>query len=730
MTLVYRHLPLVIALIVFVGAIDNALNWMLFYNEGHLIYSLDDPYILMAVAKNLALHGVWGVTPYEVANASTSILYPIVLAGLFRVFGVLHDIPFILNSFLAALTLATIHLTLRRYRVPWWLNLPALILTIYVTPLVVHVFVSMGAVMQIWLSVTFVALAVDLLSREHLPPLRSRSGVALLLLTLGVATIRYEGTLLVAMTGLLFLLRRRLDVFVALALVAGTPLLLFGLWTISQGATFFPNATIARVYTYGDLRQGNLSHYLDLGRLYERLIERERLILLVMAFIAPAWAIYMQRRKIWEPYFVASALIAGTIILHANFAETGWFWRYEAYLFALLCAFVPLNLAHLLRSDRDEVPAKRPLWLGYLTAKAPTLLALAVLGLTLFTPLQKRAHKSYHDITLASRDIYRQQVQTGRFLQRYYTGANVVLNDIGAPTFLADFHLLDIWGLGSDHVARALSEGANRVGHAFLRGNIAEHDMDIAILFEGWFGSALPPQWERVGRWILPERNVAGNTVLTFFAERDSPEADQLLANLIDFAPELPQVVGVELLGQPVTVGELLAFRQRHPDADPATLRLEFEQAWDLKTDDPIPENAEDLFFGETGTWVFGNTFDLRRVDVLDEAALITCDPARIHTWWRLPYYLDQLYGLEWLLTDDENQIIERIVIQPDALDLARWPIGERYRHEQTLRWPCELPEGDYRFWLGVINLNTQQNLALNQSEDYYFLFDTVTIQR
>jgi hypothetical protein len=31
--------------------------------NGHFVYSLDDPYIHLAVAKNLARHGVWGVAP-------------------------------------------------------------------------------------------------------------------------------------------------------------------------------------------------------------------------------------------------------------------------------------------------------------------------------------------------------------------------------------------------------------------------------------------------------------------------------------------------------------------------------------------------------------------------------------------------------------------------------------------------------------------------------------------
>ena len=48
-------------------------------NDGHFIYQNDDIYIHMAIAKNVANHGVWGVTQHEFTSSSSSILYTLIL---------------------------------------------------------------------------------------------------------------------------------------------------------------------------------------------------------------------------------------------------------------------------------------------------------------------------------------------------------------------------------------------------------------------------------------------------------------------------------------------------------------------------------------------------------------------------------------------------------------------------------------------------------------------------
>src|ERR1700722_4478646 len=48
--------------------------------HGHLIYSLDDPYISLALGEQIA-HGHYGINAAEASSPSSSILYPFLLAA-------------------------------------------------------------------------------------------------------------------------------------------------------------------------------------------------------------------------------------------------------------------------------------------------------------------------------------------------------------------------------------------------------------------------------------------------------------------------------------------------------------------------------------------------------------------------------------------------------------------------------------------------------------------------
>jgi hypothetical protein len=101
-------LPLLLAVLVYAAGLAAMLWQIGRIDHWAQLYSIDDPYIHLAVAKNLVLHGVYGVTPAEFSAASSSIVWPFLLAGLMWVLGVHAWIAFALNAALAVILLVCI----------------------------------------------------------------------------------------------------------------------------------------------------------------------------------------------------------------------------------------------------------------------------------------------------------------------------------------------------------------------------------------------------------------------------------------------------------------------------------------------------------------------------------------------------------------------------------------------------------------------------------------------
>ncbi|MGC8775187.1 MAG: hypothetical protein ACP5R6_08010 [Chlorobaculum sp.] len=107
-----KRYPVALLVLWFTGAIVLIL-WSMFLCDGHLIYTLDDPYIHLRVAQNI-LHGSYGINFGEYSSPSSSVIYPYLLAFTeFAGFGIWG--PLVINMLAMALAVYAVGRIFRDY---------------------------------------------------------------------------------------------------------------------------------------------------------------------------------------------------------------------------------------------------------------------------------------------------------------------------------------------------------------------------------------------------------------------------------------------------------------------------------------------------------------------------------------------------------------------------------------------------------------------------------------
>jgi hypothetical protein len=507
-------------------------------NLGHLVYDVDDPYIHMAIAKHFVQAGTWGVTPYEFSSSSSSILWPLLLAAIYRIFGVSEVSPLLINVVVSTAVLVVAYRILVRLRpgLPPAYVLLGLVALIYLSPLPALVASGHEHAFHLGTTLAFAYVAALELSADR--PSRGRAG-ALAVLALSVTLARYEGLFVVFPTCVLLLLRRRVMPAVAIGAAALLPLGAYAAISLLHGWFWLPNSVLlkGRVQTVDHL--GSLLASTAIG-VYRDFLQSPHLLLLTLLALLLYGVRFDPRSRGWRPDLLLLVLFAATSVLHLLLAgRVRWFYRHDAYLtaFGLVAVAVPLYQALL--------PARR---LRVRSGRVAQYLALAAVVAFLGLPVVKRGLSALQQrggsvlqVAQATTNIYQQQYQMGLFLSRYYTGRTVALNDIGATNFLADIHVLDLIGLGSLDVARLRLAGQFDAEH--LETLAKDRGASIAIVYDTWFGdengSLIPASWQRVGQWTISRNVVAGADTVSFYAV-DPAEVDRLTEHLREFAPHLP----------------------------------------------------------------------------------------------------------------------------------------------------------------------------------------------
>ena len=198
------------------------------------------------------------------------------------------------------------------------------------------------------------------------------------------------------------------------------------------------------------------------------------------------------------------------------FARVGWFYRYESYLIAVGLLTIALSLYDL-REARFG-------WLRF-AGYGLGILFIALIG-------YRTLHATMRAPQAVS-DIYDQQYQMGLFARQNLPGQTIVLNDIGAVSFLADTKILDLIGLGSVESAGARLDA--RYSAAWL-GNWSQQNHATAAITYPKFAS---PGWTRLATWTIPGNYMSASDTVGIYAV-DPASAPVLERDIQVFRGQLP----------------------------------------------------------------------------------------------------------------------------------------------------------------------------------------------
>lgn len=500
---------------------------------GRLVYPLDDSYIHMAMAKNFALHHVWGVSPGGFSSSTTSPLWTAVLAAGYMLTGPNEWLPAALSAVAGLVLIVVLARLLHRESGPAAVA-GSLLAVVFATSLPALTLLGMEHVLHCLLSLLFVHLGARVLAGPDHDPGPER-GMILAAVFLPMA--RYEGVFAVAVVGLFLLLRRRFRAAVALGVAAALPLVLYGALSVAKGWYAVPNSVLLK---------GQLPALGSPAVLWEWLVLRparslwyyQRDLLAVSLLALGAFALGGRFREPFDRRRWFVILFLGVLVLHLLFAQLGWLYRYEAYLIALGLAAagggIPFLGAFLGGRWSPRAFLHWPAW------------AAGIALYLLLPPLAQRASETMKKTPMAMHDRYLEHLQPARFVQAYYPRAAVVANDIGALAYFTDCRVLDLYGLGDMEPLR-LRFGPSGYGRPEVLAWTRRENAEIAILQTQWreVYSRIPREWVLVALWRIPRNVVFGDTRIGLFATR--PESAPVLArNIADFALQLPQGMRIE----------------------------------------------------------------------------------------------------------------------------------------------------------------------------------------
>ena len=440
---------------------------VLYCTGGHFTYTLDDPYIHLALAQKIG-QGHYGINLSEPSAPSSSVLWPLLMVPFSYLPLVAYELaPALINAGCLLWSLFIV----QRLFVPGLGERRALLCALslgLVMNLYGLVFNGLEHSLQVLL---VVQIAAGLVEADRQGEGAWPQGAQFWLGLLALPWVRYEG-LAVTVPVLAYVASQGL--WRRALMVGGASLLglaMFSIYLNDLGLGWVPSSIVAKSTGHG--LQGVVAN------LKANLPKYGWLPCFV--FGCACFLPGLTRKR--------AALLLAVSGLHLTFGHFGWFGRYEVYFLVFLAILL-----------LDVVLPRWPKAWAFLLALPIALSTL--LYATVLTPL-------------AAENVYSQQVQMAKVVK--LIGKPVAVNDLGLVSLRGQQYVLDLFGLGSLEALKLRGEHPDRSEWADEL--MARKGVDYALIYDGWFPNR-PRGWIKVAELhvYMPNISLAGLDVALYAA--------------------------------------------------------------------------------------------------------------------------------------------------------------------------------------------------------------------
>lgn len=452
-------------------------------------YTMDDPYIHLAVAENI-VRGTYGINLGEASNPSSSIIWPWLLTP-FAKMGVVAWGPLVINVICFLLTARMLAGFAVRQLAPAGAD-----------PTNALIFAGLGFFSFNLFGVMFTGLEHSLHTLACVMAMsravEKRYDAVMLAGLVLAPLVRFEGFALLAL-GLAAAISDRRYVFAALALgIVVACVAVWEMWLSAAGLPPLPSSVLAKSGVSSQMVEGGSHALRSLSMTVWDNLQLQSFHMFGLFGAVAAWvAITRQGRD----RLIALGMIGfGFVVL--IFSRIGIYSRYDVHVLVTLGVMALYlmrePLMQLLSSRRIAVALGGGLMLLNF-AQGPTI--------ALTTPL-------------AVMNIERQQHQMHVFASQCWKRP-IAINDLGWVALQNDNYVLDLVGLGSESARIARASGQRD----WMNRQMDAHGVELAAVYKSWFPE-LPANWIVVGELVLTDPRITpSGDVVTVYATRQSAVA-------------------------------------------------------------------------------------------------------------------------------------------------------------------------------------------------------------